>query len=130
MACLETDFLVDLLRKKSEAISKLEKLQSAGAVLSVTPVTLTELFSGGFKSKREENIEQIEKMAFTLVLLSYDFFAAKEAGKLLGFLEKNGEKIGEMDTLTGAIALRHGEKLITRNTKHFKKIKGLEIETY
>lgn len=130
MVCLETDFLVDLLRCKKEAILKLEELVQSNSTISMTPISLTELFHGAFKSKKQEKIESVEKIMAGVELLDFDFFAAKKAGELIAFLEEKGEKIGDNDTITAAIAIRHGEEIITRNTKHFGKIPGLEIKSY
>ena len=130
MVCLETDFLVDLLRKKPDAIKKLEQLTKENAELTVTPITLTELFNGAFLHAQIEKIDLVEEICFSLKILSYDFLASKKAGELLARLEKQGEKIGDFDTITAGIAVRYGEKIITKNRKHFKKIKELKIESW
>lgn len=130
MVCLETDFLVALLRIDREAVSKLAELTTKNVALFMTPISLTELFKGAFKSGKEEKFSKVEELSAALKLLVYDFYASKEAGKLLNFLERNGKKIGDMDTLTAAIALRHRERLLTRNEKHFNKVRGLEIEKW
>ena len=130
MACLETDFLVALHRKDNEAMSFLEKLVRMGEPLSITPISLTELYFGAFKSVKQGSVMKVEEMAASLNLLNYDGYASREAGRLLDFLEKKGEKIGNLDTLTAAIAIRYNQKLITRNIKHFGKLKGLEIEKW
>jgi tRNA(fMet)-specific endonuclease VapC len=130
MPCLETDFLVALIRKDKAAISKLKKLTEKNLELSITPITLTELFYGAFKSGKEKNILMVEEMVSALRLLDFDFFACKEAGRLLASLEKQGKKIGDFDTITGAIASWHGQKLLTKNIKHFKQIDALETESW
>jgi len=130
MACLETDFLVDLLRKKPEAIKKLEFLVKNNEKLTVTPITVTELFKGAYLSRIKEKILEIEDACMTMDILNYDFLAAKKSGEIFGNLEKEGNKIGDFDSITGAIAVRHGEKLVTRNKKHFEKIKDLETESW
>ena len=130
MVCLETDFLVDLLRNKKEAILKLEELVQKNSGISVTPISLTELFHGAFKSKNQLNVENVEKIMAGVELLDFDFFASKKAGELIAFLEEKGEKIGDNDTITAAIALRHGEKIITRNAKHFDRIPGIKAIGY
>ena len=63
MICLETDFLVDVLRQQPLALQKLEELTAANKVLAVTPLTITELFLGAFKSKKQENIALVERLA-------------------------------------------------------------------
>jgi len=34
------------------------------------------------------------------------------------------------DIMIAAIAIVNGEKILTRNSKHFKRIEGLEVEEY
>lgn len=130
MVCLETDFLVDYLRENKQALLKLEELLNRNEKITVTPVSLTELFEGAYKSEKEEKITKIEKMATGMEILDYDFFASKKTGEIMAGLNKKGQKIGDLDTLIAGIALRHGEKLITRNKKHFSQISGLEVEDY
>ncbi len=82
---------------------------------------------GAYKYGDEQKLKDSEASMKALNMLEFDFYAAKEAGKLFNELEKAGSKIGDMDTLTAAVALRHGEKIITRNAKHFGKVLGLEF---
>ncbi len=131
MVCLETDFIVDLLRKRDSAIEKLRELSKTGSEMTITPITATEIFEGAFASEKKEKIEKAEQLILGLRILRFDFFAAREAGGLLSLLVAKGQKIGDFDALTAAIALRHGEKtIITKNKKHFGKIKGLVVETW
>ena len=131
MPCLETDFLVALLRKEAPAISKLKELSSVGSELSITPITATELFKGAFASRNPENVRKVEQLTLALRILAFDFFAARQAGRLLSELDKNGHKIGDFDALTGAIALRHGvTTIVSKNEKHFGKIEGVKIEKW
>ncbi len=128
MACLETDFLIDLLRNRPAAIQKLEQLTRDEESLVVTPISATELFECGAADQRHSEMDNVERILHTLHLLDFDILAAKKAGELLGDLSQKGQKIGDMDTITAGIALRHGETdLITKNKRHFEKIPGLKI---
>ncbi|MBI4044099.1 MAG: VapC toxin family PIN domain ribonuclease [Candidatus Diapherotrites archaeon] len=122
--------MVDLLRDKENAISKIRGLKTRNEKLTVTPVSLTELFFGAFKSGMEEDIQIVENLRHLLEILPYDFESAKETGRQFYNLSKKGRKIGDLDTLTAGIALRHGEFVVTRNLKHFKEIDGLKVEEY
>lgn len=130
MPCLETDFLVALNRNQKDAIAKLKALYASGSELTITPISAYELMFGAYKSGSEQRVAHAEEIIKAANMLEFDFYAAKEAGKISHELEKSGGKIGDMDTLTAAIALRHGEEIITRNTKHFGKVKGLGIEKW
>ncbi len=130
MYCLETDFLVDLLRKNPAAHAKLEKLAESTEPLSVTPVSAAELFEGAFRSGRPEELLKVEDALFKFKLLEFDLPSARAAGELLFQLSKKGEKIGDLDTLTAAIALRHDQTIITKNKKHYAKIHRLKSQDW
>jgi len=52
------------------------------------------------------------------------------AGDLLAYLQKTGQKIGVEDIYIAATALTHKCTLVTVNTKHYTRIKGLKIENW
>ena len=61
MVCLETDFLIALIRKDEKAIAKLRKLVENGEGLTTTPINAAELFKGAYKSK---NVDKNLKIVF------------------------------------------------------------------
>ena len=131
MVCLDTDFLVALIRKDAKALKKFEEIIPRPTYIApkVTPISATELFEGAFKTGKQEEIQKVEDLLSILDMLYFDFEASREAGKLLHKLKKGGEQIGDMDTMIGAIAIRHGEAiLITKNARHFSKIKEIQVE--
>ena len=52
---------------------------------------------------------------------------AKTAAAIQADLRKKGTEIGHTDTLIAGIAMTRELQLVTNNTDHFKRIKGLEI---
>ena len=42
----------------------------------------------------------------------------------------SGEMIPPVDIMIAAIALQNKEAVLTRNSKHFERISGLEVKTY
>ena len=63
-------------------------------------------------------------------MLNLDKDSAILAGKIEANLIKKGEIIDLEDIMIGAIAIINDETLITRNIKHFSKIKNLKIQSY
>lgn len=55
---------------------------------------------------------------------------ARIYGNELSALERRGEAIATMDLLIAASALAEGARLVTRNRKHFERVRGLEILDY
>lgn len=130
MVCFETDFLIDFSRKKPEAIEKMKHFWNSGEELCVTPITATELFVGVFKSAKPNEMENLEELLSTFKLLEFDLAAAKTAGRILFELSKKGAAIGDMDSITAAIAIRHNQLLVTKNRKHFSRIPALKTESW
>jgi len=52
------------------------------------------------------------------------------AGDILASLQKIGQSIGIEDAMIGSTALSHKLIMVTANTRHFSKIKGLAIENW
>ena len=132
MACLETTFAIDLLRGiNNEAKEKLTLLEKNREVLTISAPTIIELISGSILTPRIENEkEKVIEFISSLVILGLDKDSAIKSGEIEAELIKKGEKIQIEDIMIGAIAKQNGEKLITRNKKHFSKIAGLEVEGY
>lgn len=130
MACLDSDFLVAFLRGDKAAEEKMAGLGKRFEKLTVTPIVATELFTGAFKSKRENAVEKVKNVLSVLQLLEFNLAAAAKAGQIMHYLDNTGQKIGEKDAMIAAIAITHGQPLVTRNKKHFSKIKELRIEEW
>ena len=54
----------------------------------------------------------------------------KPAAVIQADLRKKGAEIGHTDTLIAGIAIANGLQLITNNTAHFNRIKGLEMANW
>ena len=132
MVCLDTTFLIDLLRKKPEAEKKLSSLMKRSDAPSVAVVTLGELFYGAYKSKNVEmEKEKINGVLGGLLMLELDAYGAEKFGQLLASLDQDGQKINDRDVLIAAIAMsKHENVIVTRNSKDFEKIPGIVVESY
>jgi tRNA(fMet)-specific endonuclease VapC len=58
---------------------------------------------------------------------AFDARAAAISGVVRGALERQGARIGKLDSLIGAHALAEGAVLLTRNAREFSRIEGLVI---
>jgi len=131
VVCLETDFLIAILRKDEGAIRKLEEFVERGETLTTTPINASELFRGAYLSKNiEENLKAVRGILSRLDLLNFNLVASEIYGRVCTELKKRGCDIGEFDILIASIALAHNERIITRNVKHFSKIGELEVESW
>ena len=127
----DTSFIIDLMRNDEKAVAKMQELVKNREPLLITAPTILELFSGLTRS----NTPLLEKNKVMAVLkgqtiLPFDNNAAEAAGEIDGMLVKEGAAVGPIDCMIAAIALGKKDKLLTRNIKDFRKIKGIIIETY
>ncbi len=124
--CLDTDFLVNLLRNKKEESEFVH--QNEGIVFfATTPVTIFELYYGAHKSGMKENIQKVDELQEKLRILPFTCRAAEKAGSTLADLEKKGTPIEFRDLFIGTIAEIEGFSMKTHNKKHFSRIPGLKM---
>ncbi|MFH0836886.1 MAG: type II toxin-antitoxin system VapC family toxin [Candidatus Aenigmatarchaeota archaeon] len=131
MVLLDTDILVGLLRNDSDAKKKIIALQHMGLSMSTTSINTLELFEGAYASiNKEKNIMLIEELTENLKQINFDFLTSKVAAKIIKDLEKEGRSLDAFDAMIGAAAIANNEMIVTRNIKHFERIKGLHVEKW
>lgn len=60
-------------------------------------------------------------------MLPLDWLALEQAAEIWAELSRRGELIGEADILLAGTALAHGLAIVTRDTAHFQRIRGLVV---
>ncbi len=136
MACLDTTILIDAAghggrRPRSRARAKLATLVDAGEVFTTTRFNVAELWVGVERAEeRQTEVEAVERMLRPLIVLDFDEVSARVFGRITARLQARGTPRGDMDVLIAAVALVHGERIVTRNTRHFEAIPGLVVESY
>jgi tRNA(fMet)-specific endonuclease VapC len=125
---LDTNICIYFLKGKFNLISKIEKIGLVNCFIS--EITVAELKYGAEKSEQiVENKKKVELLLnkFTVIPIytSLDVYA-KEKTKL----SKAGNIIDDFDLLIGATALTNNLVLVTNNTKHFKRLKNLNVQDW
>jgi len=130
MVCLDTSFIIALIRRDQGAESKLESHIASEARLSTTPIAACELFRGAYKSMRKDiELKKVRDILGQLEILHFTIEACERYGKLAEELEAAGRPIGDLDAMIASLALTHNEPILTSD-KHFKKVPSLIIETW
>ena len=130
MVCLETTFLIDLFRGTDAAAACLERLQETHEPISIAAPSLLEVATGAELAEDAKESERLRAFLASVIVLPLDEASALLAGKVNAGLIRAGEVIGAIDTLIGAIAATHSQRVVTRNVRHFSRVPGLEIERY
>jgi len=130
LVCFDTNFLIELLRKKQEAIQKLQDMITSGEDMKTTTINASELYKGAYKTQRPEEIIKVEDILKTLEVLPHDKDSAKLFGELYYTPIIKSKNPGDMDLLIASIALNSNEKILTKNVRHFNIIPNLTVETW
>lgn len=121
---IDTDVAVDHIRGRRYLPSEIIQ---RGAAISI--ISIAELFFGAYKSanpkKNLQNIDDLLGLGIEVKNLTVeiiDCFAQLKAD-----LGRAGERLDEFDLLIGACAKVNVLILVTRNIKHFGRIKSLKL---
>jgi len=100
------------------------------AQLAVSSVTEGELRYGVARYPEATQLRRIvEEFLLHVAVLPWDADAARHCGQLRASLEREGQPIGNLDTMIGAHALALGATLVT-NDHAFRRIKILKVEDW
>ena len=132
MICLDSSFIIYLLKNKKEAVYKLEKL--AKEDLATTRVNIYEVLFGAFIKKgidHQRFSERINAFISKINVMELDEVGSINAAKIKADLTKKGRVIEDTDCLVSGIILSNNCKtIITRNKDHFDIIKEIKAEGY
>lgn len=135
MVCLDTTFLVDLLRGDMQARDLDNQFAKQHLTVSVAAPSIMELVKGLHLDTTAQHVtaeecSRIIDILNSLVVLGLDQKSAMLAGEIEARLVNKGLTLDVEDIMIAAIAITHGEPLVTRNTKHFGRIPDLKIMGY
>ena len=130
MKCIDTDFMIAVLRGKEDAERKMRELDEEGQQ-ATTSLNAFELFYGAYKSReKKDNLGKAKSLLGRLDVLPLDLESSEKAGESMADLASNGEAIDFRDSLIAGISLVNGLTLVTRNKGHFARVKGLKLEKW
>jgi tRNA(fMet)-specific endonuclease VapC len=96
----------------------------------VSEITIAELKYGAENSQNEEKNREvvdsfIDKFTILPIYESLDIYAKEKAR-----LRKIGKPLDDFDLLIGSTSIVHRLRLATRNTSHFNRLKGIQVENW
>jgi len=126
---LETTFLIDLERELARggdgpAQRFLDSHAAHG--LFITPTIAGELAAGTSLADRA----RWEGFLSPFRVLPITADVSWEYGRASRYLQQNGAMIGGNDLWTAAVAVAHGIPVVTRNTRHYRRVPGLDVRGY
>ena len=116
------------MKGKFELEAKFDKASADNCFIS--EITLAELKFGVEKSEKPEKNKKaldnfLSGVQIPPIFHSLDLYAKEKAR-----LQKAGTPIDDFDLLIGVAAITHQLTMVTNNTNHFKRIKGIKLEDW
>ena len=131
MICMDSDFMISILRGNEEAKIKAKQMEEESRGITTTAINALEIYIGivavdGVTGKR---VEKTREFLTNIPILPLDGNAAERTAYILNTLKKHGKEIGLKDSMIAGIVIENKVSILTRNIKHFERVAGLKIET-
>lgn len=127
---LDTDILSEFLRGNPNVINKVDEYLKEYGFISLSIITYYEMLNGLLYKDARKQISKFEEFVSLNNVIPLTVRMAKTAATIQADLRKKGTEIGHTDTLIAGIAISSELQLVTNNTGHFKRIKGLGLENW
>jgi len=126
--CVDTDVLIDFLKKKEPGARAYEQWRNRGAIV-VTAITAFELLFGARHSdKRQKRYEEARSLIEQQQrVLPFDKSAANKASEIGTELKRLGKGIEIRDLFNASICISQNIPMLTRNRDHYERVSGLEL---
>ena len=127
---LDTDILSEFLRGNTKVIAKVDEHLKEYGYISLSIITYYEILNGLLYKDAKKQLGKFEEFVELNKVIPLTLRMAKTSSIIQADLRKKGTEIGHTDTLIAGIAMTSELQLITNNTDHFKRIKGLDIANW
>jgi tRNA(fMet)-specific endonuclease VapC len=123
MIVADSDVLIDYLRGRGDFARRVE-LELQSRWFATTAITAFELRSGA-RTPRQKNA--IDTLFEAMTVLPFGIEEARIAAEIRLDVESRGQPIGMADYMIAAVCIATDSILLTRNRKHFERIKDLKL---
>ena len=127
---VDTDILSEFFRNNPKVIANVDEHLRLYGFINLSIITYYEILNGLLYKDAKKQLKSFTEFVELNKVLPLTLRAAKTAAQIQADLRKKGKEIGHTDTLIAGIALASDLQLVTNNTGHFKRIKGLDIANW
>jgi len=129
---LDTDTCIFLMRGESLVLeTRVQEVPLQQQVMSV--MTFAELTYGvkaSATARRRQNQAALDSLALYLAVVPWPQEAAQHYAEIRLDLKKRGAQLGAADLMIAAHARAMDAIVVTKNTKDFSRVKGLQVENW
>jgi tRNA(fMet)-specific endonuclease VapC len=130
---LDTNVCIALINEASSKVrARFVQAARIKSIIATSSIVAHELWYGVAKSKLVvQNARALAAfLGSEVVLFDYSEQDARAAGEIRAELERQGQRIGEYDTLIAGQAFSRNLILVTANTREFERVRGLVVEDW
>ena len=127
---LDTNIITAFLKNDLRVVERVSNYLEFFDKLTINIISYYEILRGLKDLGNQEKLRSFENFIQEneLVLIRKD--TAEKAAEIYAYLKKDGNLIEDADILMAAIAIVDDLILITNNTSHFDRVKGLVIDNW
>lgn len=123
---LDSNAIIDLLNGNSNVLAEF-KNAFVSASVRIPDIVYYEVLRGFEYSDSKNKKNSFEIFVKRCGIEYMDLNTLQEAARQYADLRKNGITIDDDDILIGSLAISRGAVVVTNNTKHFSKLKGIQL---
>lgn len=127
---IDTDILSEFLRGNPTVVSKVDEHLTEFGFLSLSIISYYEILNGLLYKDAKKQLARFFAFIELSKVVPLTIPAAKKAAEVHAVLRKKGKEIGHTDTLIAGIAIVNNLQLVTNNTEHFIRVKGLQLDNW
>ncbi|MGB4116631.1 MAG: type II toxin-antitoxin system VapC family toxin [Polaromonas sp.] len=126
---LNTDTLIYVFKRAGNCLAQLNRQNDTD--IAISTINLFELEYGMGKSDNRIKMDSyVATLCRRYAVLDFDLAASQQAGVIRALLDTRGTPIGPYDIQMAGIALSKNLTIVTRNTREFVRVPGLQVENW
>jgi len=128
---IDTNIITALMKDNEAVKNKLQLITLQGKEVFINGISYYEVKRGLLAANATAKLTTFSKICeeFGIILLDNQAIFDK-ASEIYADLKQRGELIGDADILIAAMALTQNLVLVSDNTDHFQRIRGITLENW
>ena len=127
---LDTNIITAFLKNDLRVVQRVSEYLEFFDKLTINIISYYEILRGLKDLGNEGKLLRFEEFIQENELISIRKDTVEKAAEIYAYLKKEGNLIEDADILMAATAIVEELILITNNIKHFKRVKGLEVDNW
>ncbi len=129
-ALIDTNIVSAFMRGDGKVVQKVQDYLREHATLTISVITYYEIMRGIKALSSGKKIEICHEFLSLCQIEELDSLIAENASEIYNELRKKGQLVEDADILIAATALVYEMVVVTDNSRHFDRIKGLKLENW